>query len=78
MLSDEAKERFDGKTISDGNIINFGKHKGKDWSEVADEYINWCITKSTADFVKEQAQAEYNRRNKQSTESIEVDEKIPF
>ena len=71
MLSDEAKEKFDGKTISSGNIINFGKHKGKSWSEVSDDYVDWCMTKSTADFVKEQALAEYDRRNL-------IDEEIPF
>ena len=78
MLSDEVKEKFDGKTISSGNIINFGKHKGKSWSEVSDDYVDWCMTKSTADFVKEQAQAEHDRRNKIDTKPVDLDEEIPF
>ena len=78
MLSDESKERFNGEVISDDNTIKFGKHKGKSWADVPDGYIDWCMTKADKDFVKEQAQDEYNRRNKQSVESIKVDEKIPF
>ena len=84
-LADEVAEKLGGTVVTDSvefpsgsNIIKFGKHKGKSWSDVPIDYVEWCMTKSSADFVKEQAQAEYNRRNKQSTESIEVDEKIPF
>ena len=89
-LADEVAEKLGGTVVTDSvefpsgsNIIKFGKHKGKSWSDVPIDYVEWCMTKSSADFVKEQAQAEYNKRNKNKgvpvkVEKVGVDEEIPF
>ena len=78
MLADEVAEKLGGKVVTEANMIKFGKHKGKSWSDVSDDYVQWCMTKSSADFVKEQAQAEYNRRNKKDSKPVDLDEEIPF
>ena len=78
MLADEVADKLGGKVVTEANMIKFGKHKGKSWSDVSDDYVQWCMTKSSADFVKEQAQAEYNRRNKKDSKPVELDEEIPF
>ena len=85
LLADQVAEKLDGKVVTDSvefpsgsNIIKFGKHKGKSWSDVPMDYVEWCMTKSSADFVKEQAQAEYNRRNKKDSKPVDLDEEIPF
>ena len=81
-LADEVADKLGGTVVTNNsNIINFGKHKGKSWSEVSDAYVEWCMTKSTAEFIKEEGQAEYNRRNKGTpveTSKVGVDEEIPF
>ena len=89
-ILDEVAEKLGGTVVTDSvefpsgsNIIKFGKHKGKSWSDVPMDYVEWCMTKSSADFVKEQAQAEYNKRNKNKgvpvkVEKVGVDEEIPF
>ena len=78
MLADEVADKLGGKVVTEANMIKFGKHKGKSWSDVSDDYVQWCMTKSSADFVKEQAQAEYNRRNKKDSKPVDLDEEIPF
>ena len=78
MLADEVADKLGGKVVTESNMIKFGKHKGKSWSDVSDDYVQWCMTKSSADFVKEQAQAEYNRRNKKDSKPVDLDEEIPF
>ena len=78
MLADEVADKLGGEVVTESNMIKFGKHKGKSWSDVSDDYVQWCMTKSSADFVKEQAQEEYNRRNKKDSKPVDLDEEIPF
>ena len=45
------------------NIINFGKHNGKDWSEVDASYVDWVANKSNVDWQREEAKKELKRRS---------------
>ena len=45
------------------NLVNFGKHNGKDWSEVPEDYINWVCKNSKVDWQRSAAQQELDRRN---------------
>ena len=45
-------------------IVNFGKHKGKEWKSVPKDYIDWLISKGSVEWQKEEAKAEVERRNK--------------
>ena len=45
-------------------IVNFGKHKGKEWKSVPKDYIDWLISKGSVEWQKEEAKAELERRNK--------------
>ena len=55
------KEKFDGVEIK--NLINFGKHNGKDWSEVPESYVVWVAKNSAVDWQKVAAQEELDRRS---------------
>ena len=55
------KEKFDGAVMK--NLVNFGKHNGKDWSEVPEDYINWVCKNSKFDWQRSAAQQELDRRN---------------
>jgi len=55
-----------------GERINFGKHRGQLWSEVPNDYIDWCIKNAQKDHVRDAAQAEMDRRT--SGEGSQVDE----
>jgi len=85
----ELDEEFDGSEGVDlekemGSVaddikhpINFGKHKGKDWSEVDDGYIKWVAEKSSVEWQQDEAKAELSRRMIDA-EKEEEPEKIPF
>ena len=55
------KEKFGGTEIK--NLVNFGKHNGKDWSEVPEDYINWVCKNSKVDWQRDEAQNELDRRS---------------
>ena len=44
-------------------IVNFGKHNGKDWKDVPEDYINWVCKNSKVDWQRTAAQEELNRRS---------------
>ena len=44
-------------------IVNFGKHNGKDWKDVPEDYINWVCKNSKVDWQRDEAQKELNRRS---------------
>ena len=58
---ESVKEKFGGSEIK--NLVNFGKHNGKDWSEVPEDYINWVCKNSKVDWQRDEAQKELDRRN---------------
>lgn len=58
---EDIKEKFDGAEIK--NLINFGKHNGKDWSEVPESYVVWVAKNSAVDWQKVAAQEELDRRS---------------
>ena len=58
---EDIKEKFDGAEIK--NLINFGKHNGKDWSEVPESSVVWVAKNSAVDWQKVAAQEELDRRS---------------
>lgn len=46
-------------------IVQFGKHKGKKFSELPMDYLQWCVDNAQKDFVREAAQKEISRRTGQ-------------
>ena len=58
---EDIKEKFDGAEIK--NIINFGKHNGKEWSEIPESYVVWVAKNSAVDWQKGAAQEELDRRS---------------
>ena len=63
-LKEKVVEKFNGEVLKEKRIINFGKHKGKDWSEVPDDYLDWVALKSNVDWQREEASKEISRRKK--------------
>ena len=58
---EDIKEKFDGVEVK--NLVNFGKHNGKDWSEVPQKYVEWCAEGSKVDWQRDEAQKELDRRS---------------
>ena len=58
---EDIKEKFNGAEIK--NVVNFGKHNGKDWSEVPQQYVDWCAESSKVDWQRDEAQKELDRRS---------------
>lgn len=44
------------------DTINFGKHRGKKWSEIESGYLKWCVENSNKDWIRNRAQQELDRR----------------
>lgn len=64
----------------DPTIVSNGKHKGKKWSEISDQYIAWAMTSETAPAVlKEGAGIERCRRDAQAVNDklFDDDSRIP-
>tara|TARA_R100000152_G_C6777909_1_gene208121 strand:+ start:214 stop:870 length:657 start_codon:yes stop_codon:yes gene_type:complete len=68
------KEKFDGAVMK--NLVNFGKHNGKDWSEVPEDYINWVCKNSKVDWQRSAAQQELDRRNGSNPTENVIDELV--
>ena len=62
-LIDEVKEKFEGATVK--NIINFGKHNGKEWKDIPDSYLDWVIDNCDG-YKIDEANKELERRNESS------------
>ena len=45
-------------------IINFGKHNGKEWKDVDEDYVKWVADNSNVDWQREEAKSELQRRSK--------------
>ena len=60
-LIDEVKEKYDGVEVK--NVINFGKHNGKEWKDLEESYVKWVATKSNVDWQRDAANEELQRRN---------------
>ena len=58
---EDIKEKFNRAEIK--NVVNFGKHNGKDWSEVPQQYVDWCAESSKVDWQRDEAQKELDRRS---------------
>ena len=68
------KEKFNGVEIK--NLVNFGKHNGKDWSEVPQQYVDWCAESNKIDWQRDEAQKELDRRNGSTPVKDVVDELV--
>ena len=60
-LIDEVIEKFDGAAVK--NVINFGKHNGKEWKDLDESYVKWVATKSNVDWQRDAANEELQRRS---------------
>ena len=72
------------------DIITFGKHKGKNWKEVDEDYIKWVANNSSVDWQKDKAQSvlddrssseEFTQEERDAAEKKNeqvIEEKIPF
>lgn len=50
------------ESLNISHPINFGKHKGKDWSDVDEDYVQWVAKNSNVDWQRDEAKAELKRR----------------
>lgn len=65
---------------ADPSIVSNGKHKGKPWTEISDQYITWAMTSETApEALKKGAGIERCRRDAEAVNSklFDDDSKIP-
>ena len=69
--TEDVADNLGGEVMKEKRIINFGKHKGKDWSELEEDYVEWVANKSNVDWQRDEAKAELARRKP-------VEEEIPF
>ena len=80
-------------TGDESDVITFGKHKGKKWSEVEEGYIKWVANNSNVDWQREKAQSVLDDRldisnaegfTQEERDAAEkkneqvIEEKIPF
>ena len=77
-------------TGDESDIITFGKHKGKNWKEVDEDYIKWVANNSSVDWQKDKAQSvlddrssseEFTQEEREAAEKKNeqvIEEKIPF
>ena len=70
-------EKYDGEVIGDDvepkikNMINFGKHRGIEWKDVPEDYINWVSKKSNVEWQREEADKELERRKGYTKDVVE-------
>ena len=75
-LEDDIRETMGGVDVLDkGEIITYGKHKGKFWSEVDEGWLDW--TAKNNDKFGDQAKSELQRRSDLAAK-IADDEDVPF
>lgn len=66
------------KPQPDANLVPSGKHRGKKWIEVGEDYLQWAIGSQKAPAaLKEGCQKELDRRDRERTAGIDGDDKIP-
>ena len=64
---------------TNSGLVPAGKHKGKKWVEVSDDYLGWAVTAPYCPAaLKEGCQSEINRRLEERTGGIDEGDKIPF
>ena len=61
LLIEEVKEKFDGAEVK--NVISFGKHNGKEWKDVPQDYVEWCAGGSKIEWQRDAANEELQRRS---------------
>jgi hypothetical protein len=60
------------------NAVPNGKHRGKKWIEVGEDYLQWAIGSDKApQALKQGCQKELDRRDRERTAGIDGDDKIP-
>ena len=60
-IIDEVKEKYDGVEVK--NVVSFGKHNGKEWKDVPQDYVEWCAGGSKIEWQRDAANEELQRRN---------------
>ena len=73
MTTEDVADNLGGEVIKEKRPINFGKHKGKEWSELPIDYVEWVASKSNVDWQRDEGKAELARRK-----PAKVEEEIPF
>lgn len=53
--------------------IHFGKHNGKPWADLPEDYVDWVVKNTKDDSTRDMAQAELNRRSGTGAEEINDD-----
>ena len=74
MTTEDVADNLGGEVIKEKRPINFGKHKGKEWSELPIDYVEWVASKSNVDWQRDEGKAELARRKPEKV----VEEEIPF
>ena len=60
-LIEEVIEKYDGVEVK--NVVSFGKHNGKEWKDVPQDYVEWCAGGSKIEWQWAAANEELQRRN---------------
>ena len=60
-LIEEVIEKYDGVEVK--NVVSFGKHNGKEWKDVPQDYVEWCAGGSKIEWQRDAANEELQRRN---------------
>ena len=69
-LIEEVIEKYDGVEVK--NVINFGKHNGKEWKDLDESYVQWVATKSNVDWQRDAANEELQRRKNSGVQPKDV------
>ena len=82
-ISQQQSNNYQPEQTQDNTIVNFGKHKGKKWSEVDNGFLTWIVEKFDKPEIKKLAQEELDNRSisqtLDNTKPEEVyDDGIPF
>ena len=60
-LIEEVIEKYDGVEVK--NVVSFGKHNGKEWKDVPQDYVEWCAGGSKIEWQRDAANEELQRRS---------------
>ncbi len=60
----DVKDKFGEDNVAEVKyLVTFGKHNGKEWKDVPDNYVDWVVNNSKVDWQRVEAKKELDRRN---------------
>jgi hypothetical protein len=75
---EEMPDKPDGPS-ADPDVVAYGKHKGKKWAEVSDDYLQWAQTAEKCPApLKRACKAEIDRRTAALQAGVEMDANVPY